>query len=201
MRLHWVDWAMTPNLSWRTNLFYTDSRDQIAYGQLNVLNNVYSHTIAGAETELLVGADVGLLGRVGGFVNYAYSHLVKEDTFDPTISKSNQLTWMPAHTAKAGVNVNHGPVSASLQALYYGSATRRASDLLLASNRALRPDKAAAWVTADVNVAYALADWCKLSVRATNIFASAGRIIKNGDYAFDYHTEPRQVLGTVAMEL
>jgi hypothetical protein len=39
------------------------------------------------------------------------------------------------------------------------------------------------------------------SLRGTNILGSQGRIIKGGDYPFDYHVEPRRLLGTVAITL
>lgn len=192
-----ADWRILDGLSWRTNAFYLDLQNQIAYGSLNVLVNIYSHAIAGAETELLFGFDTPFETHVGGFLNYTYAQLVSEVVQDEAIGAADFLTWAPSHSAKAGVSGRWQSVSLSLQSLLQGPVLRRPTDQLDPTVAGERPDVIDPFVIFDATLRWSIAPWVDVGVEAQNLADTRARIVRGGSHPWDYRTDGRLVLGFV----
>lgn len=190
-----ADWRILDGLTWRTNAFYLDLQNQIAYGSLNVLVNIYSHAIAGAETELLFGFDTPFETRVGGFLNYTYAQLISEVVQDDAIGPADVLTWAPSHSAKAGVSGNWQTITLSLQSLVQGPVLRRPTDQLDPTVADSRPDVIDPFVIFDATLRWKIAPWVDIGVEAQNLADTRARIVRGGSHPWDYRTDGRLVLG------
>jgi iron complex outermembrane receptor protein len=156
----------------------------------------------GWETEVLAERELGAFGKVTGFANYTYVYNLNETTADPLLSASpGQLTWAPAHSAKAGVNYSIGNLNVALQGLYQGAVFRRASDNLTDMYIDARPALVGSWTKFDIYARYRVFDWATLGARIANIFDTRGFMLKTGDFPFDYQVEGRRILGTLEIEL
>ena len=196
-----ADAKVSRGLSWRTNVFYTELENQIAYGGQNLLTNIYSHTNAGVESEVLYEVEAGPI-RVDGFANVSDVRLLHEKVQDPSISLENhRVTWAASDSAKAGIRAGRGAWVFATSALWQGPANRRASDRATPVNDAARPSKIDAWTRIDANVAWEPADWGRLAIKVTNLTDERARIIKNGDFPFDYRAAGRRVMATFEMNL
>jgi outer membrane receptor protein involved in Fe transport len=193
-----ADWTVTPNLTWRTNLFANRFENQIAYSPTLVLVNYYSRGLLGGETELLTRASLGG-GSLSGFANYSYAALLDEAVLTAGIDPTGLLTWAPAHSAKAGVGYERGPLQASAQLLFQGEVLRRPSDVVLPENAALRPASAPAFATVDLNLGYRPVRWFKVGVQVNNLADARGLLVKGGDYPFDYQIVGRRVQAVVEL--
>lgn len=201
-----ADWRVLDGLNARANAYFLDLENQIAYGSLNVLDNVYSHRIAGAELELLYGTALPLGFEVDGFVNYSYAHLVSETVQDQNIAPSAAITWVPAHTSKAGVRSRWRALSGSLQGMVFGPTARRSSDRANDAYAAARPAVLDPYFTIDARIGYAPFDWLELSIFGRNLLDDVlpyarGRIARPGDLPFDYRVDGRQVFAQVEVKL
>lgn len=201
-----ADWTVLDGLNWRVNGYYLDLENQIAYGSLNVLENVYSHRIAGVETELNYGTVLPFDVQLNGFANYSYAHLVSEVVQDDTIAPSDVLTWAPAHTAKAGVRSRWRSLSGSLQGLVVGPVARRSSDSANGQFAAARPAVVDPYFSLDARVGWAPIDWLELSLFGRNLLDdlvpfSEQRIARPGSFPFDYRLDGRQVFLGLELKL
>ncbi len=194
-----VDWIVTPNLDWRTNVFRTRSADQIAYSasNANLSTNVYTLTTEGLETELLFG-----FRAWKGYLNYAYAKRVDENVEDTTITPSpDRLTWEPAHRVKAGVIYTNGRFMGSAAARWQSQVDRRASDVgtqplplvgTLLDMDLYRPTAVASWTTVDLKAGWALTGGTTVSLLVTNLLDSKVMLVKTLAFPFDYQGEGRQ---------
>lgn len=193
-----VDWIVTPNLNWRTNLFRTKFKDQIAYSleNVNLSTNLYTLTTQGLETELLFG-----YGRWKGYVNLAFARRTDEEIRDRFIQpEPNRLTWEPAQRFKAGVIHDRGPLSFSANLLYQGAVLRRATDrgvqelpLPGVNVDRYRAGDVDPWVRLDARVAYTHKGASVALVVQNLLDSDKIRYVKPQAYPFDYQGEGRRV--------
>jgi iron complex outermembrane receptor protein len=200
-----ADWPVMRQLSLRVDWFYEIFDNQIQYSVFlaNLSANLYSRTVTGVETELLFDTPIRHAGGLRGYFNYTYVYLVDEAIQDPTIAKSNVLTWAPAHTFNLGLNfVGHG-FNASTQGHFQGAVERRVSDYTNpdGSLNLWRPRTVAPWFTVDARVSYAFAEWARLGVQASNLLNTRGAFVKNNNFPFDYQIEGVRVLGTIELDI
>jgi outer membrane receptor protein involved in Fe transport len=139
---------------------------------------------------------------MSGFANYTFAHLLSEDIEEPTITRSDRLTWAPEHVANAGLSASRRGLAASVQGHYQGPVQRRLSDRQNADGTptffsAFRPGSVAPWFTLDARVSYRLLDWLRAGVQASNLLDTRGFLVKNNDYPFDYQIDGLRVLATV----
>lgn len=199
-----VDWILSPNLNWRTNLYRTKFSDQIAYSaaNFNLSTNIYTLTTEGLETELLFG-----FKSLRGYVNYSFARRVDEEILDASIAPSpDSLTWDPAHRFKFGAIYTRGPLQASAVGYWQSETDRRATDVgtqpipLLGVDFDVdpyRPRSLDGWFTVDARVSYDLRSWLTVSIYATNLLdTDKNKLVKIQAFPFDYEGEGRKV-GTV----
>jgi len=185
-----VDWVATPNLNWRTNIYRTKFKDQIAYsGLTNLSTNLYTLTTQGLETELLYG-----FAGWKGYLNYAYAKRVDEEIIPGNfIDPSPDLTWEPSHRVKAGIIFTRGDVSGALSALYQGRVERRSSDLVNATYNLYRPKTLDSWVSLDAKLNYSISFASSISVYANNLLDSSKiQLVRVQSAPFDYRGEGRR---------
>ena len=200
-----VDWIINANLDWRTNVFHTQFSNEIGFsptGQ-NLVENLYTLTTEGLETELLFG-----YAGWRGFANYSYNRRVDETIIDPSIAPSpNQLPWVPASTFKLGVIYTTGQLVASLTGYSQGSTQRRTSDMGTQSIPfsggsldvdAYRPRTLDSWFSLNSKVTYQVNHAFSVSGYATNLLdTSKNRTIQTGAFPSDYQGAGR-VVGMIA---
>lgn len=198
-----ADWLLFKHIDLRADWFYEIFDNQIAYSVANnnLSTNLYSRTVTGIEAEALWDAPLGSAGKLGGYGNYTFVDLVSESIEDPTITRSNALTWAPAHTFNLGVSFSGHHFGASLQGHYQGAVARRASDNLPTDFSAYRPATVPAWFTLDGRLTYQVSNWARLGVQATNILNTRAYLIKTNNFPFDYQTEGVRVLGTLEVDV
>jgi outer membrane receptor protein involved in Fe transport len=197
------DYLLFRHLDLRADWFWEQFDNQIAYSvsNNNLSTNLYSRTVTGIEAEGLWDAPLGRHGKLGGYLNYTYVNLLGENIEDPTISKSSQLTWAPAHTFNVGVTYTGHRFGASLQGHYQGRVDRRASDNVPTNFSAYRPSSVAPWFTVDGRASYQVTNWIRLGVQATNLLNTRGFLVKNNNFPFDYQIEGARVLATIELTM
>jgi outer membrane receptor protein involved in Fe transport len=197
------DLLLLRHIDLRANWFYEIFDNEIAYSiaNANLSTNIYSRTVTGLESEVQFDAPVGSTGKLSGFFNYSFVHLVDETIQDMFILKSWQLTWAPEHLFNVGANLVARGFNATLQGHYQGTAWRRISDNMPADFSLYRPSSIAPWFTVDARVSYQVTDWLRLGVQATNLFNANGALIKNINYPFDYRIQGVRVLGTLDVDM
>lgn len=192
-----VDWIVTPNLNWRTNLFRTKFKDQIAYSleNVNLSTNLYTLTTEGLETELLFG-----FGAWKGFVNLAYARRTDEEIRDRFVQpEQGRLTWEPSIRIKGGVIHARGPWTFSANLLHQGAVQRRGTDRGLqelplpgVDVDRFRSAEVDSWLRVDARAAYTFRRMT-MAVVVQNLFDSQKiRLIKPQAYPFDYQGEGRK---------
>lgn len=185
-----VDWIITSNLNWRTNIYRTKFKDQIAYsGSSNLSTNIYTLTTQGLETELLYG-----FAGWKGFANYSYAKRANEEIIPGnSINPSSDLTWEPAHRLKAGVIFNLGDFSGGVTAVYQGRVERRSSDFAIATYNPYRPNHLGGWVSADAKLTYTISHASSVSVYANNLLDKQFHLVRVNASPFDYQGEGRRI--------
>lgn len=189
------DWKITKNYNFRLNGYHTKFENQIAYSLANnnLSTNIYTLTTAGFESELLFGFD-----NVSGFLNYSFAKRLDEEIIDSTITESSdELTWVPAHTANFGITYTFNKLAASLSGHYQGEVLRRESDAmnsdLLFLYDDLRPEKVKSWFSVDIGISYAVHKYAELGLTVKNVFDSENYLVKNFAFPFDYQMPGREV--------
>jgi outer membrane receptor protein involved in Fe transport len=193
------DWKIKNNLTWRANLFYTDFENLIAYSNSNnaLATNVYTSQSGGFETE----AD-WKINKFSGFFNYTYSKLFSEIVLDKTVSQTEVLAWVPAHTAKAGIVYQANKWYSSLSLIYQSQVNRRSSDrlpALLYSGQTIdtqnyRPYNVPAWFTANWRLAYTPSKNWEVSLQINHLLDTPRPLIKTSSYPFDYQMAKQMIL-------
>lgn len=196
-----LDWILSPNLNWRTNIYRTKFSDQIAYSaaNFNLSTNIYTLTTEGLETELLFG-----FKNLRGHVNYAYARRVDEESLDSYVAASpDKLTWDPAHRFKFGLIYTSGAFQASTVGYWQAKTERRSTDVgiqpipLLAGTTfdvdPYRPRTLGSWFTLDAKVSYDVKAWLNVALYATNLLdTDKNKLIKVQAFPFDYQGEGRK---------
>jgi iron complex outermembrane receptor protein len=197
-----ADLLLWRHLNLHANWFYETFENQIAYSvsNANLSTNLYSRTVTGIETEVIAGFPVGGAGKLNGFFNYTFVHLIEEKIEDPTIAKSDQLTWAPAHVFSIGINYVGKGFNASIQGHYQGEVLRRSSDNAPMDYSSYRPASVKPWFTVDARLSYQVTDWIRLGIQGTNLFNARGYLIKNNNFPFDYQIDGVRVLGTMQVD-
>jgi iron complex outermembrane receptor protein len=198
-----VDWTVSPNVTWRANVFDTHYQNTIFwYGPANTLLNLYSQRVAGAEVELLGEMPLGGGRVLSAFANYTYVKQLSQDTaVDAGLEASDtHLAWAPAHSAKAGASFRQGAFGISFQGIFQGAVARRGSDVDAASGL-VRPGEVAPWTRFDLNAHYRVSSAVDLGLRVTNLLGTTGHLVKGGTYPFDYRVDARQIMASVEVDL
>ncbi len=190
-----ADWSLSPQLSWRSTLFHSRYENLIGYSAENLVDNLQSQTNLGVESEFLVEVDLGGSGRLSGFGNYTYVHLLEG------AGQAGLLTWAPAHQAKAGVSYQRERLSLALQGRYQGDVLRREADRMNSLYRPLRPERVPAWFRLDANVRYQFTSWAAAELKVSNLLDAESYLVKTHDYPFDYRMEGRRVFGSLEVNL
>ncbi|MDY7225393.1 TonB-dependent receptor [Hyalangium rubrum] len=196
-----ADWTLHRHLSWRTTAFHSRFENLIGYtgGQLG---NLFSRRFAGVELELMADAELGARGRLMGFGNYSFVHLLGEvDGKSGTTETAERLTWAPAHTVKAGVSYRLRRFSAALQGRYQGSVRRREMDRLTPAFIDARPVSVPAWVRFDLNTRLQVNAWSAVGVSVTNLLNTESYLVRTGDLPFDYRMDARRFLISLEVNL
>jgi iron complex outermembrane receptor protein len=199
-----LDWMPVRFLDLRADWFWEDFANQIAYSVFNnnLSTNLYSRTVTGVEAEALWNLPLAKASKLSGFFNYTFTHLISEKIEDPTIAPSAPLTWAPAQTFNVGASYVGHRLSAALSGHYQGSVERRASDMPPGMPGATyRPPEVAPWFRLDGRVSFAVSNWVRLGVQATNILNTHGYLLKNNNFPFDYAIEGTRVLGTLELAI
>jgi iron complex outermembrane receptor protein len=198
-----ADWSALRHLTLRANWFYERFANQIAFSATkNFSANLYTRSLTGVEAELLFDAPLGEKTSIGGFANYTLAHLLAEAVTEPTITRSDRLTWAPEQVANAGASLTTHGLSASAQGHYQGVVHRRTSDSFQTDGTptyfsTFRPSSVAPWFTLDARISYRFADWLRVGVQGSNLLDTRGFLVKNNDYPFDYQIDGIRVLGTL----
>ncbi|WP_257458627.1 TonB-dependent receptor [Archangium lipolyticum] len=197
-----ADWSIRPNLSWRNTLFHSSYDNLIGYSNENALNNLFTQTHAGLESELMAEVDLGRQGRVSAFGSYTYVRLLGgSDPDGVSPSNAGHLTWAPAHLAKAGASYRRERFSLALQGRYQSEVHRREEELLTPSYAAVRPSVVPAWFRFDANARFQLTGWATAELKVTNLLNTRSYLVKTGDFPFDYQMEGRRVFASVEIDL
>jgi iron complex outermembrane receptor protein len=198
-----IDWLPIRHLDIRSDWFYEEFANQIAYSvsNNNLSTNLYSRSVTGLEAEGLWDLPLRRAGKLSGFVNYTFTHLISEHIEDPTIAPSDQLTWAPAHTFNVGVSYVGRHIGAALSGHYQGAVERRNSDLPPVGSLSYRPNEVSQWFRLDGRISYQVSNWIRLGVQATNILNTRAYLLKNDNFPFDYQIEGARVLGTLELDL
>ncbi|KFE63995.1 TonB-dependent receptor [Hyalangium minutum] len=194
-----ADWLIHRHLSSRTTVFVSRYENLIGYEQLQV-NNLFSRDTAGVELELMADAELGTRGRLMAFGNYSYARLLGE-TDDDSEGSLRQLTWAPAHTAKAGVSYSIRRFTLALQGRYQSTVLRRPGDFETPAYREARPESVPAWLRFDVNTRLQINVWSSVGLSVTNLFDTEDFLVRTGDLPFDYRMEGRRILGNLELSL
>jgi outer membrane receptor protein involved in Fe transport len=198
-----ADYSPFRHLSLRTDWFYQDFENQIAYsGSRNATSNIYSRTMTGFETEVRVDAAPGGAWSLTSFLNHTWAHQLDETVLEPGIARSDDLTWAPETVANLGAILARHGLSVSIQGHFQGRVYRRRSDILTAAGSpsdfsAYRPESLDPWVTVDGMVAYRFDNGLHLRVRGANLLDQEGYLMKPGNYPFDYRIQGARVLASV----
>jgi iron complex outermembrane receptor protein len=202
-----IDWLINKYVNLRLNLYRTRFENQIAYSlqNNNLSTNLYTLTIGGAESEILVSYN-----KFSGFFNYSYNKRLGEFIQDKTITKDTKgTTWAPQHTANIGITWSDDKYTYSASVQRQGQTYRRLSDLGpvdpisgLNTNPVpysvqypnYRPLVVPAWINVNLRFSYKLNDMIQLGVFAMNAFNSHQELLKNNYYPFDYQRETRRVM-------
>jgi iron complex outermembrane receptor protein len=208
-----ADWNLTHGLTWRSNVYWREFQNQIAYSvaNANLSTNLYTQSGVGIETEVLWGVDLPRVGRLSGFANATFlpallklgskEIALRDETIaDATIAeRDGAVTWAPSYYGNAGAHFRRHDLDVSAQGHYQGLARRRSSDRASLDNRLYRPAKVAAWLTFDARASYRF-DILRLGLQVQNLLDTRGYLIKNNDYAFDYQIEGRQIFATLEVD-
>lgn len=188
-----VDWIISNNFNWRTNIFRTEFSDQIAYSvtNFNLSTNLYTLTTQGLETELLFG-----YGAWRGYTNYSYATRVNEEInpVETSIALSkDKLTWEPSSRFKLGVIYNGEIFTGSMNLMYQGRVERRSTDIIPETS-AHRPVSLDPWLQVNAKVGFRINHQFRIDVVGTNVLGTdKNRLVKNMAYPFDYQGEGRKV--------
>ena len=197
-----ADWTINPHLSWRSTLFHSQFDHLIGYSDANLSSNQFSRTNAGLESELLGDMDLGERGQLQGFGSYTYVHLLAErDGNGGHVASRGDLTWAPAHLAKAGLSYSLRGFTLSLQGRYQSAVHRREGDNVTPVFVVARPTSVPAWVRFDANARYQLTDWAALGVKVSNLLDAESYLVKSGDFPFDYRMEGRRLFASLEFDL
>lgn len=184
------DYSIGKSLTWRMNIYSTETSNLIAYGGANnVLINLFSTTTAGIENEILYKK-----GVFDGFLNYSLAERVGESAAYPSISiHSNKLTWYPKHIANLGFRYSPGKWMSSLQIHYQGMVERRDSDRSPEFD-ALRGSSVAAWKTVDLKLGYKVSSSMNVGFQVNNLLDEKAYLFKTYLNPFDYQIPGRRVM-------
>lgn len=202
-----IDWFVTKYINLRANLFRTRYENQIAYSLANnnLSTNLYTLITGGAESEILVSYK-----NISGFANFSYNKRLNEYIQDRTISiNKTQTTWVPTHTANAGITWTDQKFMTSLSFERQGAVYRRNSDLgpvdpLFGNNTNIppydynypvyRPKVVPAWISVNYRFMYKWNDALEMGLNIYNLFNSYQTLLKNNNYPFDYIREGRRFM-------
>ncbi len=202
-----VDWFVNKYVNLRANLFRTRYENQIAYSVANnnLSTNLYTLITGGAESEVLVSYK-----NISGFANFSYNKRLNEYVQDRTISiNKTQTTWVPSHTANAGITWTDQKFMTSLSVERQGAVYRRNSDLgpvdpFLGNNTNIpsydynypvyRPRTVPAWISVNFRFMYKWNESLEMGLNVMNLFNSHQTLLKNNNYPFDYIREGRRFL-------
>jgi iron complex outermembrane receptor protein len=171
----------------------------------NLSTNLYTLITGGAETEALVSYK-----NISGFANFSYNKRINEYIQDRTISiNKTQTTWVPSHTANAGITWTDQKFMTSLSVERQGAVYRRNSDLgpvdpLFGNNTNIppydynypvyRPKTVPAWISVNFRFMYKWNDKLEMGLNIFNLFNSYQTLAKNNNYPFDYLREGRRFM-------
>jgi len=184
-----VDWIISANLNWRSNIYRTKFADQIAYSiqNANLSTNVYTLTTQGLETELLFG-----FSHWKGYANLSWARREHEQILDNTIAASGDLTWEPSVRAKAGAIYSRGPVTVATSAIYQGPVKRRSTDIT-PETEPYRSSQLDGWFVMDLKAGWNFNPGTSLSISISNLTDTHKNVlIKNMAYPFDYQGQGRR---------
>ncbi len=202
-----LDWFINKYINFRTNIFRTRYENQIAYSVANnnLSTNLYTLITGGVESEILISYK-----NLSGFTNFSYNKRLNEFIQDNTISISkNQTTWVPTHTANAGITWTDTRFVTSLSVQRQGAVYRRNSDLgtvdpLLGTNTdfppynynypVYRPKVVPAWVSVNFRFIYKWNESLEMGFNVMNLLNTHQTLLKNNNYPFDYIREGRRFL-------
>ncbi|HEX8440429.1 TonB-dependent receptor [Archangium sp.] len=197
-----ADWTVNPHLSWRNTVFHSRFDNLIGYSDANLSSNLFSRSNAGLESELLGDVDLGEHGQVQGFGSYTYVHMLAEhDDNGGHVASAGNLTWAPAHVAKAGLSYSLRGFTLSLQGRYQGAVHRREGDSVTPAFIAARPTSVPAWVRFDANARYQLNTWASVGVKVSNLLDAESYLVKIGNFPFDYRMEGRRLFVSLEFDL
>ena len=202
-----VDWFVNKYINLRANLFRTRYENQIAYSvaNSNLSTNLYTLITGGVESEALVSYK-----NISGFANFSYNKRINEFIQDRTISiNKTETTWVPSHTANAGITWTDQKFMTSLSVERQGAVYRRNSDLgpvdpLFGNNTSIppynynypvyRPKTVAPWISFNFRFMYKWNDKLEMGLNIMNLLNSYQTLAKNNNYPFDYVREGRRFL-------
>lgn len=202
-----VDWFVNKYINLRANLFRTRYENQIAYSvaNSNLSTNLYTLITGGVESEALVSYK-----NFSGFANFSYNKRINEFIQDRTISiNKTETTWVPSHTANAGITWTDQKFMTSLSVERQGAVYRRNSDLgpvdpLFGNNTSIppynynypvyRPKTVAPWISFNFRFMYKWNDKLEMGLNIMNLLNSYQTLAKNNNYPFDYVREGRRFL-------
>ncbi|MDZ4725594.1 MAG: TonB-dependent receptor [Leptospira sp.] len=216
-----IDWLAFKYLNLRANYFLTRFENQIAYSVANnnLSTNIYTVVNDGAEIEALSSYKI-----ISGFVNFSVVRRRNEHIQDTTVSRErNKVSWVPAQTANAGINIKWEKIFSSLAVHYQGAVRRRASDLgsidpvtgygpldpstfvkedfstyqpyIYGSQYPVnRPREVPSWINVNFRVGYQIMENMNMAFFVTNLLNHYQPLIKNNLYPFDYINEGRRYM-------
>lgn len=191
-------WEPSVNFNFRINGFWVNFENQIAYSvaNANLSTNIYSLQTTGVE---FVGQYA--TKKLSSFANFTLAKRLDETILDNTITESSdEVTWAPAITVKAGGRYNLKSISFSLLAYYQGKMMRRESDKFTGMDQYRPEDFVDGWFSADVKASYRISPKIEMGVSVKNLLDAERFFIKNNAYLFDYQLDGRQIIGEVAIK-
>ncbi len=185
-----IEWQINKYINFRTNGFYLNFENIIAYSLANnnLSTNIYTLKTAGLEAEINFS-----FSNLSGFLNYTHSQKIGEEIKDTTIAiEEDKITWAPANTLNLGLQYSIGDWYVNTLIHYQDKVERRKTDLV--SYTSYRPTTIDAWLNIDLRTAYNFSKNTELGLSVKNLLNSKQMLVKSFDSPFDYKRESRQIL-------
>ena len=213
-----ADWTIDQNHILRSNLFWLNFENQIAYSTVNfnLSSNVYSTENAGIELEVLGNYD-----DWNWFANLSYTNRLDENILAFFIDENapnaqpipeftehaSDLKWEPELKINAGVYYRYGDWDMSASLHYHGEVERRQNELgnpggflplgvdvpldyNLDDHRSPTID---AWTKLDLRLGYRISPTTVLGMKVENLLDTEAYLVKTGPFPFDYRINDRHL--------
>jgi outer membrane receptor protein involved in Fe transport len=199
-----LDWFLTQNLNFRTNIYDTRFENQIAYSVANnnLSSNIYTLHTRGLESEILYN-----IKSLSLFANYSYNQRINEHILDQTISPHKKaVTWAPTNTQNIGTRGEYKNYYGSVSVQRQSQINRRNSDFGTPdeftgyvyidpfSFPQYRKQTVPAWYNVNFKLSYSFSNNMNIGLFISNAFKNNQMLVKNNLYPFDYQRENRRAM-------